>query len=738
MQKVFRQDIQQLRGIAVLAVIVNHLGVDWLPGGYLGVDVFFVVSGYVITHSMLTGNTQAISRLRFFAQFWIRRVFRLWPMLFATVLLTSALLIVTGLGRPDTFITGIASLVGLANLRLLVGRLEYFALDTGSDWFMHTWSLAVEEQVYLVLSLIFAVFGGGARLLGSSRRLGIITACIGTLTALSLAASLAPFTTELVRFYSPHTRLYQIGAGALLALLAARSTSRTASPSTRIKQAIVFIGLAGLFAQFVTDVAAGATASLVSTVLTTLVLASATPLQHSTGFLPVRWISAIGDRSYALYLVHWPVQLLATSVTDHEVGKTLLSLSLTFALGVLSYRLIENPTRHLWRGMRARRSIGLALGGLAIVSALTGAGYEYINQKNTSQLVAIPTETCDRQNSSIWLIGDSHLEAIEHEIAAALNSDCLIFGDFGFNVILDSDIIGLLPSGQGARSFKLRDIEELVVEIRSRQPQLIVVSHFLTGSMSAPETAPESANWVTVDWRNSKGSPISRELFMRQFKQNLIDLTLTMSQHDGLMFVTSPPPDFDWLSEPNDPYSNLSYETLCSKLLFPSTTHQRIIPQCEIWRSEAVLSRKTHELRIGEIHDLLNTIQKSSDNFVHIALDEPFCNNFECRNFKMGIPLYKDDDHLNAVGARMISQKLKKMFDKVRPSEPGALKCDTGQSVFLCRVVAGSYHFPPSFVDTSNSTILIMRIDHTDDFGNPYCVSLWASNEATFTPGRCD
>ena len=110
--KLFRQDIQQLRGIAVLAVIVNHLGVGWLPGGYLGVDVFFVVSGYVITHSMLTGNTQAISRLRFFAQFWVRRVFRLWPMLFATVLATSALLIVTGLGRPDTFITGIASLVG--------------------------------------------------------------------------------------------------------------------------------------------------------------------------------------------------------------------------------------------------------------------------------------------------------------------------------------------------------------------------------------------------------------------------------------------------------------------------------------------------------------------------------------------------------------------------------------------------------------------------------------------------
>ena len=140
--KLFRQDIQQLRGIAVLAVIVNHLGVDWLPGGYLGVDVFFVVSGYVITHSMLTGNTQAISRLRFFAQFWVRRVFRLWPMLFATVLATSALLIVTGLGRPDTFITGIASLVGLANLRLLLMSWRVHLAKKTSEIKSASWVLA--------------------------------------------------------------------------------------------------------------------------------------------------------------------------------------------------------------------------------------------------------------------------------------------------------------------------------------------------------------------------------------------------------------------------------------------------------------------------------------------------------------------------------------------------------------------------------------------------------------------
>ena len=141
-----RQDIQQLRGIAVLAVIVNHLGVSWLPGGYLGVDMFFVVSGYVITLSMLSGGTSPVSRFHFFAQFWIRRMFRLWPMLFVTVIATTVMLLATGLANPDPLLTGLTSVLALSNFRLLFGRLEYFALDTGADWFMHTWSHADEGK----------------------------------------------------------------------------------------------------------------------------------------------------------------------------------------------------------------------------------------------------------------------------------------------------------------------------------------------------------------------------------------------------------------------------------------------------------------------------------------------------------------------------------------------------------------------------------------------------------------
>ena len=726
--KLFRQDIQQLRGIAVLAVIVNHLGVDWLPGGYLGVDVFFVVSGYVITHSMLTGNTQAISRLRFFAQFWVRRVFRLWPMLFATVLATSALLIVTGLGRPDTFITGIASLVGLANLRLLVGRLEYFALDTGSDWFMHTWSLAVEEQVYLVLSLIFAAFGGGARLLGSSRRLGIITACIGMLTALSLAASLAPFTTELVRFYSPHTRLYQIGAGALLALLAARSTSRTAPPSTRIKQAIVFIGLAGLFAQFFTDVAAGATASLVSTVLTTLVLASATSLQHSSGFVRGRWLSAIGDRSYALYLVHWPVQLLWATLVTSPVWLVIGSVSTTMVVGVAAYHLVENRTRHAWRNLRLRRASGIAIAGLMVTVVATGSAYAYVELSTRPPVSEIPDARCDRENAAVWVVGDSHLGALAPAIAQSVARNCVVIG--GYGVVIDFQDLARDAGGQRSLRVKLLPVQWLLDQIRSVEtsPESLVIVHFLSAFLSAPQTAPSSADFVATEWQAPDGSSVSREEFLTLFQSNLQQIASALNEHGGSLIVTSPPPDFDWLSVDIDP-------SLCSNRLVVSR-------ECATLRTEATITRAQHDARGLEVRRLLDDTATKAANFVHLPLDQPFCDERECSNFLDGNPLYMDDDHLNFSGAKLVQPLFQELFDRVLPRGPQELQCPANGSVFACRVrtrggLTDNYSTPAKFVTAPTSSVVVSQLSHKDTFGNTYCIALNDAGEASFVAGAC-
>jgi len=721
-----RQDIQQLRAIAVIAVIVNHLGVSWLPGGYLGVDVFFVVSGFVITNSMLSSNTQPLSRLGFFAQFWIRRVFRLWPMLFITVLGTSALLLVTGLGRPDTFITGISSLVGFANARLILGRLDYFALDTGTDWFMHTWSLAVEEQVYVTLSLIFAVLGG-SRAKGTKGSMRAITAVISVLGIASLVLSFAPFTTELVRFYSPHTRLYQIGAGALLALTAARVASTPPNQSTPIKQSLVFIGLAGLFVQFFTNIAAGAMASLVSTLLTTLVLASATAFHHNSGFLPFRWIGAVGDRSYALYLVHWPAQLLATSLIDNTIGKVLFSLGLTFGLGLAGYRLIENPTRHQWRRIRARRAIGIALCGLLATLALTSASYGYVNRNSATPEVALSNAVCNQEDSSVWLIGDSHLGAIRHEIARAFEGNCAEVG--GYGVILDFVDLARSPSGQRALRVKLPPLQALVDQITQHSPGVIFVVHFLSGFMADPSTAPRSADFVATEWQSSTGESVTRAEFLALFQEHLNYLAQLMASYGGSLVVTSPPPDFNWLSVDIDPQ-------LCENGLLT-------MPECRTLKSEARVSRAEHRARGGEIRNVLDKLQNLHPNFIHLPLDAPFCNRLYCSNFIGGVPAYQDDDHLNFLGASLVEPLFQSVRERLTPSGPGTLICTPETSVYSCRVsldggFSGKLLVVPKFVANAVSKELINRVDHIDNFGSPYCVSLWANIEATFSPGGCD
>jgi len=337
-----RQDIQQLRGIAVLAVIINHLGVAWLPGGYLGVDMFFVVSGFVITLSMLSGQTSAMSRARFFAQFWIRRMFRLWPMLFVTVVATTAMLVVTGLASPEPLLTGLASVVALSNFRLLYGRLEYFALDTGADWFMHTWSLAVEEQIYVLLSVVFAMFGIRRTSAAAPARVRALIIAVSVLVIVSLVFVFMPFTSEVVRFYAPHTRFYQVGTGALIALWFARRGSQPLAvpigARDTVRNLLLVASAVGIVVLFVVNPWSGRVISLVTTALTALIIAAATARHHIAGFTPVdrgvgRWLSGVGDRSYSLYLVHWPVQVLAATLIEATLPQYATSLVLTFVLG---------------------------------------------------------------------------------------------------------------------------------------------------------------------------------------------------------------------------------------------------------------------------------------------------------------------------------------------------------------------------------------------------------------------
>ena len=144
----YRPDIDGLRAFAVVAVIINHFNKDLLPGGYLGVDIFFVISGFVITSSLYQRPSKNFND--FISGFYERRIKRLVPALSVFVLITSITICLFNPAPGTTLRTGLSSLFGLSNLYLLRTATDYFAESTELNVFTHTWSLGVEEQFYIL------------------------------------------------------------------------------------------------------------------------------------------------------------------------------------------------------------------------------------------------------------------------------------------------------------------------------------------------------------------------------------------------------------------------------------------------------------------------------------------------------------------------------------------------------------------------------------------------------------
>ena len=193
----YRPEIDGLRAFAVIAVIINHFNKEILPNGYLGVDMFFVISGFVITSSVYKRPSKNLKD--FISGFYERRVKRLVPALSVFVLITSIAICLFSQERNYSLATGLTSLFGLSNLYLLKQSTDYFAQSTELNVFMHTWSLGVEEQFYILFPFIIWFSGFGRQTKNGCRNLFLI---VGALAIASLISFLINELTSSSGAYS--------------------------------------------------------------------------------------------------------------------------------------------------------------------------------------------------------------------------------------------------------------------------------------------------------------------------------------------------------------------------------------------------------------------------------------------------------------------------------------------------------------------------------------------------------
>lgn len=377
-----RADVQGLRAVAVLVVILDHAGVGGFGGGFVGVDVFFVISGYVITRMLL--NTSAPSWSAWFLDFYAKRARRIVP---AATLVIAATVIATF--ELTNFLRGArvlpdatAASLFLANFHFIATGTDYARLGGDPSPLQHYWSLAVEEQFYLAWPLLMI----GAMIVAARiRRTTVRQALFGLLTVIVAASYLYSVTltpaNEVAAFFSPLTRAWELAIGCLIAV-AQPWLAKTVS-TRRLSASVLVCSGIGAIAWSVTTL--DETSSFPGWVAAVPVLGAAAILvggMHTARTVPAavlgsRIFTYIGDISYSLYLVHWPILIITAAHTGPDFSWPVLALLLgaTLAAAAAMYHGFENPIRRS-RLLATRPWLSLALIPVGITIVFGIAAFE--------------------------------------------------------------------------------------------------------------------------------------------------------------------------------------------------------------------------------------------------------------------------------------------------------------------------------------------------------------------------
>jgi peptidoglycan/LPS O-acetylase OafA/YrhL len=409
----FRPDIEGLRAVAILAVVAYHAGLSAIPGGYVGVDVFFVISGFLITEHL--GRELAASGRISFGAFYARRARRLLPSALLVIGVTVAVscAVLPPLQAMVVAKDGLANAFYVGNYRYALQATNYLSVSGPVSPLLNYWSLGVEEQFYLVwpallfvASLVWWRHPGRTRAASQGKAQPLFSAIVVAMAVLA-ACSLA-FSIWLTRanepwaFFSLPTRAWELAVGGLLAL----AVPRLRQLPSRWMAVLSWVGIGTIVFSVLAFSAATpfpGTAALVPVAGAAAVVAGGCARSRlGVVWLLGRWpMQVIGRVSYTWYLWHWPALILAPSVVGHRlgVGDNVVVCALAFVLAAMTTVLLERPVQRASWLVRPRRSLLLTIGlsgavaatialSTAALPSLTGSGHAPTGKLSVQRRVA--------------------------------------------------------------------------------------------------------------------------------------------------------------------------------------------------------------------------------------------------------------------------------------------------------------------------------------------------------------
>jgi peptidoglycan/LPS O-acetylase OafA/YrhL len=656
MPQKYRPDIDGLRALAVLSVIFYHFGISMFSGGYVGVDIFFVISGYLITTIIVSDIDAGNFTI---TKFYERRFRRILPALLVVVIasLIAGYFLLSPTSLVDLGKSAVATALFSSNI-LFFFESGYFDSPAELKPFLHTWSLAVEEQYYIFFPIILALIAN----LDEKRyfRWLFFMLCVSIIICITYTSKNSSFA-----FYWIPARAWELFIGSLLAI---KIIPNTHKPFLCELYSLLGIALIGYSIYFYSeDTLFPGWAALLPTIGAALIIYSGTSIRPVISrFFSRPPIVFVGFISYSLYLWHWPVLVYTKIFFIKELTFSVMigAISATFILSVLSWKYIETPFRkkiifnekNTLFSASAIASISIIFIGLVLVFnegypkrlgvssdsyAKDPEWHHWHTCEDVVERFSYDHELCNlgstHEQVKFILWGDSHARAL----ASGVNSSASHMGLRGEIATRSAcpPLLGVERSGRDS----CNDFNQRVLKHIATEPTLEIVILAARWTLSSQGTRYKNEAGSSVQLVDLESDGTGELSNFEVFKKGLTRTIEELQKLDKKVLIVTPVPEVGYDVPSANVVTNLTGQDI-NTVIAPTLKEYRARSE----QATAFFRQLKQQRSIGLV---------TPDNYL--------CNTSYCQVYFENTPLYRDDNHLSTFGSEYVSQAFIDAFDEL-------------------------------------------------------------------------